>query len=110
MITFIVHLKVRPENAPALEAVLTRVRDLSRTNEPGVVHYGFGRSVDRPDAYVVVEVYRDAAAHAAHMETAWIKDSTLEARRLIEGMFDIRQYVAPDTGPVAGRRKDDGPA
>jgi quinol monooxygenase YgiN len=106
VITFIGHLRVRPENGPALEALLTHVRDLTRANEPGVAYYDFARSADEPDTYMVVEVYRDAAAHAAHMETAWVKDSIPRSRALIEGGFDIRQYVAPGTEPVARRMKE----
>jgi quinol monooxygenase YgiN len=107
MITFIAHLKVRPENGPAFEALMMHVRDLTRAHEPGVVYYDFGKSVDAPDTYFVVEVYRDAAAHAAHMETPWVTDSIPVSRRLVEGRFDIRQYVSPGTEPVVRRMKDE---
>ena len=33
-------------------------------HEPGVAYYDFAKSVDEPDTYVVVEVYRDAGACA----------------------------------------------
>ena len=35
---------------------------MTHEHEPGVVYYGFAKSVDEPDTYVVVEVYRDEAA------------------------------------------------
>jgi quinol monooxygenase YgiN len=106
MITFIAHLKVLPENGPAFEALLTHVRDSTRANEPGVVYYDFGKSADEPDIYFVIEVYRDEAAHASHMETPWVKDSIPESRRLVEGKFDIRQYVSPGTLPAVRRMKE----
>jgi quinol monooxygenase YgiN len=106
MITFITHLRVRPENGPAFEALLTQVRDLTRANEPGVAYYDFGKSADEPDIYFVIEVYRDAAAHAAHMETDWVKESIPQTRRLIEGGFDIKQYVSPGTAPAVRRMKE----
>jgi quinol monooxygenase YgiN len=106
MITFIARMSVRPENAEAYEALLTEVRDLTRANEPGVAFYDFGRSADEPDSYVVVEVYRDAAAHAAHMETPWVVNSLPKSRALVEGKFDIRQYVSPGTEPAVRRMKE----
>jgi quinol monooxygenase YgiN len=106
MITFITHLKVRPESGPAIEALLTHVRDSTRKHEPGVAYYDFGKSADEAEIYFVIEVYRDAAAHAAHMETPWVKESIPETRRLIEGGFDIRQYVSPGTAPAVRRLKE----
>jgi quinol monooxygenase YgiN len=106
VITFIAHLKVRPDNGPAFEALMSRVRDLTRANEPGVAYYDFGKSADVPDVYCVVEVYRDAAAHASHMQTAWVTESIPVSRRLVEGKFDIKQYVSPGTEPVARRMKE----
>ena len=101
MITFICHAKVGPDNRSAFEALLTRVRDLTRAHEAGVLYYDFSQSTEEPDTYVVIEVYRDAAAHAAHMETDWVKDSIPESRRLAEGRFDIRRYVSPEAAPAA---------
>jgi quinol monooxygenase YgiN len=106
VITFLAHPKVRPENRPAFEAMMTRVRDLTRSYEPGVVYYDFARSAEAPDTYLVVEVYRDAEAHAAHMDTAWVRDSIPEARQLVDGAFDIAQYVSPGTAPVARRTRE----
>ena len=84
---------------------MTQVRDLSRENEPGIVYYDFGKSAEIADIYVVVEVYRDAAAHASHMETPWVKESIPESRRLVDGGFDIKQYVSPGTAPAVRRMK-----
>jgi quinol monooxygenase YgiN len=106
VITFIAHLKVRPENGPAFEALMSRVRDLTRANEPGVAYYDFGKSAEEPDVYCVVEVYRDAAAHASHMGTAWVTESIPVSRQLVEGRFDIKQYVSPGTEPVMRRMKE----
>ena len=32
---------------------------MTHEHEPGVLYYDFARSVDDPDTYVVIEVYRD---------------------------------------------------
>jgi len=105
MITFIAHVTVRPGNVAAYEALMTYVRDMTRANEPGIAYYDFGKSADEPDLYFVIEVYRDAAAHASHMETPWVKESIPESRRLVDGGFDIKQYVSPGTAPAVRRMK-----
>jgi quinol monooxygenase YgiN len=106
MITFIAHLKVKPENVPSFEALITHVRDMTRRHEPGVAYYDFGKCVDEPDTYMVIEVYRDAEAHAAHMKTDWVTESIPQSRRLVEGKFDIKQYVSPGVEPAARRMRD----
>ena len=104
MVTFITHLQVSPANAAAFEVLLTDVSDKVRENEPDVLYYGFAKSVEDPNTYVVIEVYRDEAAHSAHMETDWVKSSIPKSTLLIEnGKYDIKQYVSPGTEPV--RRK-----
>jgi len=106
MIAFIAHLKVRPENGTAFEALMTHVRDMTRRHEPGVTYYDFGKSVDEPDTYVVIEIYRDAGAHAAHMAADWVTESIPRSRRLVEGKFDIKQYVSPGVEPAVRRMKE----
>jgi quinol monooxygenase YgiN len=104
MITMITHVRVNPDNAPAYEALMTDVCAKVRAHEPGVAYYAFGRSVDDPDTYAVIEVYRDAAAHAAHMATDWVRESLPKSSRLIEGQYVIRQYVSPGAAPVLRRK------
>lgn len=105
MITFVVTMRVAPENAGALAALIGEVARLSLAEEPGVIHYGFGEGVDEPGTFVVVEVYADAEAQAAHMQTQWVRDSLPQSMALIEGKPEIRQYVTPGTRPVTARVK-----
>ncbi len=100
MITFIVHARVKPENSAAFEALLTQVAAMTREHEPGVRYYEFAKSVEQPDTYVIVEVYQDRQVHAAHMASAWVKESLPESLRLMEGKPDIKQYVSPGSEPV----------
>jgi len=85
---------------------MTHVRDLTRQHEPGVAYYDFGKSVDEPDTYVVIEVYRDAGAQAAHMQTDWVAESIPLSRRLVEGKFNIKQYVSPGVAPAIRRMEE----
>lgn len=100
MITFIAHFKVAPENAAEFEQLLNHVVEMSNT-EPGVVYYGLARSVEEPDTYSVVEVYRDQDAVAAHGQMKWVLDSVPKFLALIDGMPQIKQYVSSDAPPVA---------
>jgi quinol monooxygenase YgiN len=100
MITMIAHLRVKPENAAAFEALMAHVSELTHEHEPGVVYYEYAKSADEPDTYVVIEVYRDAEVHAGHMASAWVKESLPKSAALIEGRPHIRQYVSGGSQPV----------
>lgn len=105
MIIFIAHLKVKSENVSAFEALMSYVVEMTHKHEPGVCCYEFAKAVGEPDTYVVVEMYRDAQAHAAHMDTDWVKQSLPKSMRMIEGKPDIKQYVTPGSEPVTPRLK-----
>jgi hypothetical protein len=45
-------------------------------------------------------------AHAAHRQTPWVIESIPQSRRLVEGKFDIKQYVSPGVEPAVRRLKE----
>jgi quinol monooxygenase YgiN len=100
MITLIAHIRVKRENAPQFEALMTEVCDQVRRHESGVPYYGFGRSVDDDETFVVVEVYRDVVAHSAHMSMPWVRESLPKAASLMEGRPAVVQYVTAGSAPV----------
>ena len=106
MITFVAHLHVPAANAEAFEELMTRVATLTIENEPGVAYYGFAKSVEEADTYVVVEVYRDQAAVISHGDTPWVRESVPKAILLAESMPELVQYVSPGTTPVTSRFED----
>ena len=106
MITFIAHLHVPPENAPAFEELMTYVAGMSNEHEPGVVYYEFAKAVDEADTYVAIEVYRDDAAVASHGDTAWVQESVPKMLELTERMPSVVQYVSPGAAPVVSRLED----
>ena len=111
MITFITHIRVSPENAAAFEAIITDVCVKVRENEPDVVYYSFARSVNDPNTYVVIEVYRDEAALRTHAESDYVKASVPKTSLLIEGgKYDIQQYVSPGAQPVRRPQKPEAQA
>ncbi len=67
----IVHVQVRvkPEHADAFRAA-TRENAEQSLKEPGVARFDVVEDAEDPTRFVLVEVYRDALAPAAHMQTA----------------------------------------
>ena len=69
MLVVHVHVHVKPEHVDAFkQATLANAR--ASLKEPGVVRFDVVQQQDDPTRFVLIEVYRDAAAAAAHKETA----------------------------------------
>lgn len=70
MSLFIVHVNVHVKPG-ANEAFINATRENARNsrNEPGVVRFDLLAVSGDPQRFVLVEIYRDAAAAAAHKET-----------------------------------------
>jgi quinol monooxygenase YgiN len=93
MITYITHMRIRPENAAAYEAVIARMTRNVAVHEPGVLHYQCSRSAEDPEVYMDVEIYRDEAAFIAHWQTDYIRPLLARAKPLVEeGSLESRRY------------------
>src|SRR5512139_384953 len=64
-----VHVHVKPGTQEAFRAASLANAEASR-REPGVLRFDLLADREDPGHFVLVEVYRDAAASAAHKETA----------------------------------------
>ena len=68
MLVVHVHVHVKPECAEAFKQVtLTNAQESLK--EPGIARFDVVQQQDDPTRFVLVEVYRDANAAAAHKET-----------------------------------------
>lgn len=68
MLVVHVHVQVKAESIAAFkQATLTNARESLK--EPGVARFDVVQQQDDPTRFVLVEVYRDAAAAAAHKES-----------------------------------------
>jgi quinol monooxygenase YgiN len=68
MLVVHVHVHVKPEHIESFKrATLANAR--ASRQEPGVARFDVVQQQDDPARFVLVEVYRDAAAAAAHKET-----------------------------------------
>lgn len=96
-----VHVHVKPEAVDAFHAAtLENARNSVR--EPGVIRFDVVRQGDDPTRWVLVEIYRDADAPAAHKSTAhyaaWrdaVEPMMAEPRRSVK-------YTAVFPGEVGG--------
>jgi autoinducer 2-degrading protein len=82
-----VHVHVKPEDVDAFRAASLANAEASR-REPGVLRFDVVQEREDPTRFVLVEVYRNSAAHSAHRETAhyatWrdtVKEMMAEPRR-----------------------------
>jgi len=64
-----VHVLVKPGTGEAFRSASLANAEASRC-EPGVVRFDLLCDRDDPDRFVLVEIYRDAAAAGAHKQTA----------------------------------------
>ena len=65
----IVHARVKAEFIDAFKQA-TAINAEKSAAEPGVARFDFLQQQDDPTKFVLVEVYRDAAAPALHKQTA----------------------------------------
>jgi quinol monooxygenase YgiN len=67
-----VHVHVKPDAVEAFR-VASIANASASVREPGVARFDVVQSVEDPTRFVLVEVYRNAGAPAAHKETAHYK-------------------------------------
>jgi quinol monooxygenase YgiN len=92
MITYVTHMRVKPGKAPDFQALLEELRVVVAEHEPGNF-FEYGRSVKDQDVFVVVDVYPDAAAQAAHHVAPYVAPMLARAAELIEeGKYDAQRY------------------
>ena len=69
MLIIHVYVQVKPECIEEFKAA-TLVNVRASLKEPGVLRFDVIQELETPAKFVFIEVYRDAAANAAHKETA----------------------------------------
>src|SRR5689334_22188403 len=99
---YAVHVDVRVK-APSVEQFRAASRENAENSlrEPGVVRFDVMQSTDDPTRFVLVEVYRDAQAAAAHKETAHYQKWRDAVADMMAEPRSARRYV--NTYPDDGR-------
>ena len=67
MVILHVYIHVKPEHLDAFKTATIDNASHSR-KEPGVARFDFVQQADDPSRFMLLEVYRDAAAQASHKE------------------------------------------
>jgi (4S)-4-hydroxy-5-phosphonooxypentane-2,3-dione isomerase len=69
MLVVHVHVRVKPECIESFKAA-TLANARASVREPGIARFDVVQQADDPARFVLVEIYRTAAAPAAHKETS----------------------------------------
>ena len=91
--TFVVKFKVKPGLNAAFEKAFIEMQAGVRAHEPGNVYYDFFVMDQDPQAYVIVERYRDAAALSTHGQSVHGKKLFATLRDLTDGPPDVQRLV-----------------
>lgn len=97
MVLIVIRHPVRPELADAFPETFDDFTTETRA-EPGNVSFEWSRSCDDRNAYFLVEVFRDAAASAAHIETDHFKMAIARMPGLLAGPPEIIHADIPGSG------------
>jgi autoinducer 2-degrading protein len=97
----ILHVQIRVKNE-CLEAFIAATRtnaEFSRL-EPGLARFDVVQNVEDPTQFVLVEVYRTPADHAAHRETKHYAQWRDTVADMMAGPRTAQKYtnVSPDDG------------
>jgi quinol monooxygenase YgiN len=92
MIIFTGQMRVPEEKAAAFEAAIDAFSETVREKEPGVIFYGGGWSAEEPGTYLMVEIYRDEAAIAAHAAAEHFQVAMREIPAFCEGEPVVRRF------------------
>jgi len=99
MLIVLVSVHVKPESVAAFkDATLENARNSVR--EPGIARFDVIQEADDPSRFVLVEVYRNEAASAAHKQTAhYLKWRDAVAGMMAEPRRGVKHVnVFPDEG------------
>jgi quinol monooxygenase YgiN len=92
-----VHVQVKPECVAAFK-LATHANARASVQEPGIARFDVVQQADDATRFILVEVYRDAAANAAHKETAHypVWRDTVEPMMAAPRTRVVLQNIFPD--------------
>ncbi len=87
-----VHVRVKPASVNAFRQA-TRENAEQSLREPGIARFDAVQDSEDPTSFVLVEVYRDAQAPAAHKDTAHYKKWRDAVAEMMAEPRSSRRYV-----------------
>lgn len=94
-----VHIQVKPEQIEAFRAACV-ANSSESLKEPGIARFDVLQQRDDPSRFLLVEIYRDADAPAAHKQTAHYKTwAETVADMMATPRFSVKfDKVYPESG------------
>lgn len=94
-----VHIQVKPEQIEAFRAACV-ANSSESLKEPGIARFDVLQQRDDPSRFLLVEIYRDADAPAAHKQTAHYKTwAETVADMMATTRFSVKfDKVYPESG------------
>jgi quinol monooxygenase YgiN len=97
VILIVVKQPVRPEHADTWPTLMAEFTDATRA-EPGNISFDWYRSPEDPNVWMLVEVFRDADAGKAHVESAHFQKAIEVLPQLLAATPEIIHVDAPGDG------------
>lgn len=97
MILVVVKQLVRSKYADEWPSLVEDFTTATRA-EPGNISFDWYRSAENPNLWVLVEVFRDAEAGEAHVQSDHFKAAMSEMPRLLADVPEIIHVEAPGDG------------
>ena len=94
MIGIVATIKVQEGKGPDFEAVFLELAAAVRANEPGNVFYQLTKSRADADTYMVLELYKDQDALAAHGQSTHFKEIGRKMGAFMAGRPDVEYLDA----------------
>ena len=97
MIFIVVKQRVRSKFADDWVDLVAEFTEATRA-EPGNISFEWSRSVDDPNVYVLIEVFADAAAGEAHVQSEHFKKASGQLREWLAAIPEIVHIDTPGDG------------
>ncbi len=97
MILIVVKQPVRPKYADEWPSLVADFTAATRA-EPGNISFDWYRSPEDPNLWLLVEVFRDAEAGKAHVQSDHFKAATAQMPRWLAAVPEIIHMDAPGEG------------
>ena len=102
----VTYFEVAPKSKDRTIELLRAVAKESR-KEAGNLRYETLQRVNQPDQFVILEAWKDGAAHAAHLAGGSAKSFREKLQPLLRGPYDERPHTALEVGEVAAKPGND---
>lgn len=83
MLGIVVDFEVEPTDAGRFRALIHENARISTSQEPGCLQFDVLTAEDRPECFLLYEIYRDQAAFEAHLRTAHFHKFDRESAPLV---------------------------